>query len=511
MIIRASSQTVRSSLLRRSVRNVPVFRKAYSSISGISQTRFTYAVPENTKIKYEDVFEQARDNRFLDNPDGHNAAVILTTPSFARDLEDAGLMSQFARLMAGSADVGKFHVLSAVVDHLAAPAGSFRPLQGMSVLRGHLNHMLPHLWQPLSPKSKDDADSVSALTFSLGDPSITLPLARTTFQNSRPSTLLTSEFELTHNAARLTQQAEKHSQFVKVSLDYDIESLAHLDIWAPLMPLTQPRTVTESFGNIIRGIEVDGKTIPASTELEDIVNKLHKQHGSSGVLSGPVGVWAVVTPDRSTSGALRDWFEEAPEPISALPLADDMKDTVIATAQHLKLLYSHGGRLYKILSGGGGWGAKKGLLSLDPQRAHFSLSEEEEMQNFIQSMNGGGFTPEGSQIQFFMSAPAVMDITEPFEPGVAFGVAGDATVPKGAELFNGFIGQHFGALSNSAIYLSGQGLPGGKETKLSVPDSRVYGREPKTEPGVLESFAQGLVGLPDAATAAVVAGLKHVV
>lgn len=158
------------------------------------------------------------------------------------------------------------------------------------------------------------------------------------------------------------------------------------------------------------------------------------------------------------------------------------------------------------MSGGGGWGAKKGLLSLDPQRAHFSLSEEEEMQNFIQSMNGGGFTPPGSEIQFFMSAPALPEnTTEPYTPGVVFGVAGDVAVPKEAESMDGFIGQHFGALSNSAVYLSGQGLPGGKETKLSVPHSRVYGREPEAK---TSAFGNLVYELADAGTIAL-AGLKH--
>lgn len=127
------------------------------------------------------------------------------------------------------------------------------------------------------------------------------------------------------------------------------------------------------------------------------------------------------------------------------------------------------------------------------------------MQNFIQSMNGGGFTPEGSQIQFFMSAPALPDITEPFTPGVAFGVAGDVAVPREPEPIDGFIGQHFGALSNSAVYLSGQGLPGGKETKLSVPHSRIYGREPESKMGVLGNLTYGLA---DVGTL-VLAGLRH--
>ncbi|KAL7798087.1 hypothetical protein V8C37DRAFT_368615 [Trichoderma ceciliae] len=502
MTIGASSQAVRSLLSRRSA---SVLRRSHSTTSAYSQTRFTYSVPADTKISHGELFEKVRGKKILDNPNRHNAAVLLTTPNFARDVENADVMGDFARLMAGSADVGRFHVLSAVVDHLAAPIASLGPLQGISVLRGHVDDMLPHLWQPLPPKFADDADSVSVLTFSLGDPSVTLPLARTTFHNNRGSTLLTYEYDLTQNAPRLTQQTEKHSQFVRVSLDYDLHSLAHLDMWAPLMPLTQPRTVTESFGNIIRGIEVDGNTIPASTELEDIVNKLHRQNASSGVLSGPVGVWAMVTPSPDTSSALEEWLEEAPEPISALPDVDDIRDKVKATAQHLKLLHSHGGRLYKILSGGGGWGAKKGLLSLDPQQTHFSLSEEEEMQNFIQSMNGGGFTPQGSQIQFFVSAPALPDSTEPSGPGVAFGVAGEAAVPGNPEPMDGFIGQHFGALSNTAIYLSGHGLPGGRETKLSVPHSRVYGREPEVRMGVLENLA---CGLADAGTIAL-AGLRH--
>ncbi|KAL7935031.1 hypothetical protein V8C35DRAFT_300492 [Trichoderma chlorosporum] len=502
MIIRQSQLAVRSLFSKR---GASTLRKSYSSISGSSQTRFTYALQADSKISYEALFEKLRGKKILENAHGHNAAVLLTTPNFAKDLENADIMGKFAQLMAGSADVGGFHVLSAVVDHLAAPTGSLKPLQGVSVLRGHLDDMLPYLWREQPPKSRDDADSVSALTFSLGDPALTLPLARTTFHNSRPSTLLSSEFDLTQSAAKLARQAEKHSQSVNISLDHNIQSLAHLDIWAPLMPLTQPRTVTESFGNIIRGIEVDGATIPASTELEDIVNALHKQNAQSGVLSGPVGVWAMVIPNPETSDALEEWLQEAPEPISALPDVDDIRDTVKATAQHLKLLYSHGGRLYKILSGGGGWGAKKGLLSLDPQRTHFSLSEEEEMQNFMQSMNGGGFTPEGSQIQFFMSAPALPDITEPFTPAVAFGVAGDVAPPRDPEPVDGFIGQHFGALSNSAIYLSGKGLPGGKETKLSIPHSRVYGREPEAKMGLLENLAYGLA---DAGTI-VLAGLKH--
>ncbi|KAK5990348.1 hypothetical protein PT974_08615 [Cladobotryum mycophilum] len=411
-------------------------QRTYSSSPIREQTAFSYSIPVGTKLHYEQLFESISKRKVIANPAGHNAAVLLATPDFARTLEDEEFMSQFVKTMSASAQVDQFHVLGAIVDHVAPPVGSYKPIQGISVLRGHLDDMLPQLWETAPPKSQDDADTVSALSFKLGKP--------------------------------------HHAQQVTWSPDRELQVVADLGLFAPLVPLTSPRAVTESFGNIIRGIEVEGKSIPASTELEEAVNALHKHSISSGIMSGPVGVWAVVTPYESESSDLAEWLENGPDPIVAGQDVEDVKDLTRATATHLRTLYGLGGRFYKILSGGGGWGAKKGLLSLDPQQTHFALSEEEQMAGFMKTMSDSGFTPRGSRIQFFMSAPALPEVNRPLVPGIAFGVSGETSYPEDPEAIEGFIGGHFGALSNHAVFLSGPGSPNGEGTKLSVPHSQIF-------------------------------------
>lgn len=133
-----------------------------------------------------------------------------------------------------------------------------------------------------------------------------------------------------------------------------------------------------------------------------------------------------------------------------------------------------------LVSGGGGWGAKKGLLSLDPQRTHFPLSEEEEMERFVQSMSDSSFAPSGSTIQFLMSLDEVPGMPEYLPPSIVFGVPGTnqetSTQPE-----QPFMGGHFGALSNEGIFVSapapaieGEEAGHADERKLSVPNSRLF-------------------------------------
>lgn len=138
------------------------------------------------------------------------------------------------------------------------------------------------------------------------------------------------------------------------------------------------------------------------------------------------------------------------------------------------------------MSGGGGWGAKKGLLSIDPQRTHFSLSEEEEMARFLQTMGSSGFASPGSQVQFFIPVRASAQKHMATAPlGVVFGVPGDAEgtdeagvpgeagVPDAGCVVDG----HFGALSSRGVFIAGPPNPEtgvADESKLSVPNSRLF-------------------------------------
>ncbi|KAJ6787291.1 hypothetical protein PWT90_01712 [Aphanocladium album] len=450
------------------------------------------------------------------NSSGHDAAVVLATPEFARNFENADFMGSMASLLAGSGRRDKFHVLAAVVDNIAPQLGRYETSPGISVLRGHLDHMLPNLWQPEALRSPEDKDAVSALSFSLGVPRVTLPLARTTFHNNRASTLLASTFDLSESgsgggggAAKMEQQLERFAQDVFVS-DADLpQKMGDLGLWAPLVPVTPPRRVAASFGNIVRGVEVDGQAIPASTELEDAVNAFYGRRGHGSVVTqGPVGIWALVTPRSDSASSADAWLNGSPSPLSVDTSESNVPELAGKTARYLHGAHQRGAKLLQVLSGGGGWGAKKGLLSLDPQRAHFSLSEEEEMHRFTQSMSeNSSFAPTGCTIQFLMALEDdVPKMPDYLPPSIVFGVPGThqetSTRPDKA-----FMGGHFGALSSKGVFVTappavggGEGVELPDERKLSVPNSRLFVAEGIDEQmsgfGKMPTFAEaGLMAL----------------
>lgn len=129
------------------------------------------------------------------------------------------------------------------------------------------------------------------------------------------------------------------------------------------------------------------------------------------------------------------------------------------------------------VSGGGGWGKKKGLLSLDPQVSHFSPPESEELDALLNMNSEDGFVPAGSSIQFFAACPVPPPGDHSDEISV-LGVSGDCS---------GFVGEDpefgrsvcggFGATSDQSVFVNfrsatPEGAP--EETqKLSVPGSHI--------------------------------------
>ncbi|KAF5026256.1 hypothetical protein F66182_1646 [Fusarium sp. NRRL 66182] len=454
------------------------FTRAYSTSK--ESDYFTVELsPQNKDLSA--LLQTVKSQIKLANSSRHDAAVILATPQYAQWLEKDEFMAEFADLLSGSDKPDQFHILGAVVDHVAPPVPNNKPVQGLSILRGELDSILPGLWILNPPKAKEDADRVAALTLDLGNPHITIPLTNTTFQNHKTSTLIASRFDLSGSSPKLAEQTEKYSQQITLPLKQQLSSINGLGIWAPLVPLTHPRVVTESFGNIVRRVNINDKSIPASNELEPAVDELHAR--KSDLVQSPMGIWAIITPPTFAQPGSNSSSVD-PDPEATFNDGQNIRDLVISTSRRLQGLYKQGGRLYQILSGGGGWGAKKGLLSLDPQRTHFALSEEEEMQRFIQAMDGGNFVPVGSKIQFFASTEtSTAGATGNRETGVVFGTASkieaetetEPSQPEARLLEN-----HFGALSNEGIFITSSDTaavttPGfNNDWKLNVPNSRIY-------------------------------------
>lgn len=290
--------------------------------------------------------EKIRGSEILENPNSHDAAVVLVTPDLAKQLDNQSFISELVRALSRSTELGSFNLLCAVVDNVAPALGDASSVSGVSALRGHLDSLLPQFWQEAASRQKADVDSVAALTFNLGRPSITVPLTRTTFHNGRSSTLLSYRYDLSKGEPKLDKLAEKPSQQVNVSFEKPPQSIASLGLWAPLSPVTRGRLVTESFGNIVRGVDVDGQSTPASTELEAAVNSMFSHRAASDSHTGPMGVWAMITPETSQSSS---WLSTGePDPTAVLQGEAVTKKDIESVSNYVEQKFQSGSRLYQV-------------------------------------------------------------------------------------------------------------------------------------------------------------------
>lgn len=298
------------------------------------------------KATCTDFLNQLRARAVLDNPRGHNAAAVLASSDFAKQLTNQDFTSELVRLLSASESIGEFHLLCAIVDNVAPALGESTPLPGISVLRGELDTILPQLWQSDSPRELSEDDSLAALIFEVGSSQLTLPLARTTFLNNKTSTLLVGRHDLSQGSCRLVEKAEKQWQNICVAVDHPVQTIADIGLWAPLSPVTRARRITESFGNIVRGIDIEGESTPASTELEEAVNVMLERLPASEDGSRPMGVWALITPEHASG---HSWNPAvAPDPAEVLSGRVLDRKEVEANASYLQQQYQTGSRFYQV-------------------------------------------------------------------------------------------------------------------------------------------------------------------
>lgn len=312
-------------------------------VSSVTSRIVEFANPPQDPSK---LLKAVRSQINITNPSRHDAAVVLATPQYAQWLGEDEFMSEFVDMLSGSDGTGEFHTLGAVVDHIAPPVPNNKPIQGLSILRGNLDTILPGLWTKAPPKEWSDGGKVSALTMDLGNPHITIPLTNTTFQNHRTSTLIISRYDLSAGSPKLIEQTDtKHLQKVNIPFRKRLPSINDLGIWAPLVPLTQPRVVTESFGNIVRRVDIEDESVPASNELEPAVNELHAS--KSDLVQSPMGIWAMITPPTFVqSGGSSPYVN--PDPEATFADGQSITELTALTSDQLGILYRQGGRLYQV-------------------------------------------------------------------------------------------------------------------------------------------------------------------
>lgn len=360
--------------------------------------------------------------------------ILLLTPSFAAWLNDGQTFvhDALAGLFCENNGSSNVDVLAAVVDCLPSPSTGPSPViaqrlgdvedrslpggrEGIAFLVGDAAQLAAGLWSADSEEVVIDTMTMqqrSTLSFRLRpgenpsgtvahglvprpqvDYEIELPLANTIFRNGRDSTMFASRWTRSEDKQRmvLTKIKTRTLQHQRILIPVEADESPHkaLSLDAPLLTLTVPRMIASAMGNIVRQLYRDiygSETLPASHGLEQAVMEFLDQGGKS---PQQVAVWALVTPKER-------WLDEP-----------------TASGTTLLNMLERGSRLHRVLSGGGGYGKKQGLLSLDPDAAYdlrtrsspFGTGEDLDQEGKDAL---GQVAKPGDVIQFFVFPPELL-------------------------------------------------------------------------------------------------------
>jgi len=330
--------------------------------------------------------------------------LILVSARFAHLALDKEFPELVWQKVSGPKFVRFVDTYVAVVDKLPSPTGSPSGADGIAYAVNW--HMPPHFSQ-VRAQYDPAAQKPGHLTFRIlrtptrpFETGLQLPLAQTTFLTGRSSTLVKRTYQHDDELGHKTLMKEEFLQSHVFPL---MAAAGPLEFKLPLVPLTPARIVVNSMGNILRQLssqswadygamqkvpkDPDSHTaLPASQELEQAVSNFF---GARFMTPQPVQVWALVVPPHAAAPAMSSSFMS--RQLMVLH-GQDLRDmwaggvhtgvagantpdvTALLVQQGIAQLLRQGARLCKVLSGGGGWGTKAGLLSLDPD-TDYSLKD----------------------------------------------------------------------------------------------------------------------------------------
>nr|OQO29173.1 hypothetical protein B0A51_09375 [Rachicladosporium sp. CCFEE 5018] len=324
---------------------------------------------------------------------------ILLTPGSADLAQDETLPHRmFAKLAGPDRPSTSFESIVAVVDKLPLEGHDPGAVEGMSyMLLRNTTALDSSLHRPLQssamkPGSLNFVVPANREAFGHRSVPITaqLPLAQTTFTNGLVSTLLHRSYTTVPSSAPELQSTQ-YLESATIALPFQTLN-SHFFFSAPLVPLTPLREIRHVMGNIIRQIAAhpsvpgrtttddtdwsllpDDTTMPASEELEKAVTAYFT---ALELPPSAVQIWALVLPTSFSIGrtvqrlerqsASPPLFEAETIRAAWRPDAETHEQLRQSTGTLVGQALAFDGRLVRVLSGGGGWGKKAGLLSLDP-------------------------------------------------------------------------------------------------------------------------------------------------
>ena len=192
---------------------------------------------------------------------------------------------------------------------------------------------------------------------------IATPVANTIFSTGQPHTLIATRWQFSQESAKPSMRELYNLANCRIE-SAPAKLTAGLSV--PLRAITQPKRVITSMGNVISQLAAENggqKGVPASAELEKILPEYVRRHNLE---NQRLAVWALVKPGDT----------------------NHMDSFAVETTDDVSKAIASGSRLHRVMGGGGGWGKKQGLLSLDPEcvaatttKASVGLPIEEALSN----------------------------------------------------------------------------------------------------------------------------------
>ncbi|KAL3482372.1 hypothetical protein BJX99DRAFT_1310 [Aspergillus californicus] len=287
--------------------------------------------------------------------------VLLVTPAFAHWVGTNSIfLEDCVNRLYRTADHPSqkpIHAVVAIVDCLPGNSRSGlttggTEFEGLSVLLAEWENVHGKAAAPRQVRSVEKEESTLFFSFKKDIRSKAVPqavheiglrLANTIFVNGKENTLFGTRWAYNPSLRRFN--LEKYVDLSTCSVAVSPKNV-HSSLELPLYPVGERRKVITSMGNILRQIakHADGKSnepMPASSELEKELPRYISEHNITGQR---VSVWALI--EKSA---------ESPYTKS--------KHSQSSLAKSIQM----GAKLHRVMSGGGGWGKKQGLLSLDPE------------------------------------------------------------------------------------------------------------------------------------------------
>ncbi|KAI2012873.1 hypothetical protein LOZ39_001783 [Ophidiomyces ophidiicola] len=339
--------------------------------------------------------------------------ILLATPAFASWTQPHGsqLPSVINHVFRNSLGTGRavkdVFSISAIVDKLPASDETEQPRkstpdkrvqagsEGISVLLIDRDHLSADIVKPTRRRdiSMHQVEPIITYVASTGEnctglvsTEVGIYVANTVFITGVPRTMLASRWR-SDGTDRLELEDAHDLAFCRIEPTTKSSKVAP---FVPLHPVTEPRKVLASMGNVLSQISIgDGtaKSAPASAELEKALPLYINRHQ---LQNHRLAVWALVTPRGSKT---ETWTQN--------------KCKVDSVSNSIR----NGARLHRLMSGGGGWGKKQGLLSLDPE---FSYQEDNGsgQPRRIYDLFEGGVQTEPSVDGLAFETPNLMEFSD---------------------------------------------------------------------------------------------------